>query len=648
MAGYRPKSLDELNSLYDKSINAKNEISKKALDLEVKSEQFVPALTQTDVKSEEDEKSREETAAEEISGLVDDFIKSFGTPVPVKKVRPASVAATAVKSVSSAKVAEAKSPVQESTHSAQTDAPSSDKPRLIRSTERNELFEDYKKVMDDEGEDEGSRLRLGRRKGKKLFEKKNAQAYEGAEAKTQEPEAEANEAPAEISYEGIMPQQEASEPEIPETLENIDAVIEKVLGKPLNPYDKDEEAEEETVIVPEEEEPEEVIITEEPEIIEVTEELPESEEETTDVNEPDGTLAPVTAEEETEVIEAAEEAQAVTEEEASETETAEAYDDDYDEAPFDYIAAVYKESYNEENETNHDEHSADYVAGHSEDKKASAKKEKRKEKKEAKKQKKEKTRKPRSKKRFAGKNILLILLLLVLILATAVSAIKAFSGINSDTLMLDKYYLYTSDTTFTQAGINKGDLVVVSREGIKEGDIFAFKKGDGEYGFAKFESVLNDESIIADTDGQKSIVFRNTLRGTYFKSIPMVGAIAALIISDHLYVVGALALIAAILLIIIIFAFRTGKEKAPKKSKKKDAASELEEVQENDEADDETIEEEKSPYDAVEDDFKYLIQEDGDDFDIYRNAPSDETDEDGLPVYPDDNYKYEPDEYVNN
>ena len=647
MAGYRPKSLDELNSLYDKSINAKNEISKKALDLEVKSEQFVPALTQTDVKPEEDEKSREETAAEEISGLVDDFIKSFGTPVPVKKVRPASVAATAVKSVSSAKVAEAKSPVQESTHSVQTDAPSSDKPRLIRSTERNELFEDYKKVMDDEGEDEGSRLRLGRRKGKKLFEKKNAQAYEEAEAKTQEPEAEANEAPAEISYEGIMPQQEATEPEIPETLENIDAVIEKVLGKPLNPYDKDEEAEEETVIVPEEEEPEEVIITEEPEIIEVTEELPESEEETTDVNEPDGTLAPDTAEEETEVIEAAEEAQAVTEE-ASETVTAEAYDDDYDEAPFDYIAAVYKESYNEENETNHDEHSADYVAGHSEDKKASAKKEKRKEKKEAKKQKKEKTRKPRSKKRFAGKNILLILLLLVLILATAVSAIKAFSGINSDTLMLDKYYLYTSDTTFTQAGINKGDLVVVSREGIKEGDIFAFKKGDGEYGFAKFESVLNDESIIADTDGQKSIVFRNTLRGTYFKSIPMVGAIAALIISDHLYVVGALALIAAILLIIIIFAFRTGKEKAPKKSKKKDAASELEEVQENDEADEETIEEEKSPYDAVEDDFKYLIQEDGDDFDIYRNAPSDETDEDGLPVYPDDNYKYEPDEYVNN
>lgn len=647
MAGYRPKSLDELNSLYDKSKNAKNEISKKALDLEVKSEQFVPALTQTDVKPEEDEKSREETAAEEISGLVDDFIKSFGTPVPVKKVRPASVAATAVKSVSSAKVAEAKSPVQESTHSAQTDAPSSDKPRLIRSTERNELFEDYKKVMDDEGEDEGSRLRLGRRKGKKLFEKKNAQAYEGAEAKTQEPEAEANEAPAEISYEGIMPQQEASEPEIPETLENIDAVIEKVLGKPLNPYDKDEEAEEETVIVPEEEEPEEVIITEEAEIIEVTEELPESEEETTDVNEPDGTMAPDTAEEETEVIEATEEAQAVTEE-ASETETAEAYDDDYDEAPFDYIAAVYKESYNEENETNHDEHSADYVAGHSEDKKASAKKEKRKEKKEAKKQKKEKTRKPRSKKRFAGKNILLILLLLVLILATAVSAIKAFSGINSDTLMLDKYYLYTSDTTFTQAGINKGDLVVVSREGIKEGDIFAFKKGDGEYGFAKFESVLNDESIIADTDGQKSIVFRNTLRGTYFKSIPMVGTIAALIISDHLYIVGALALIAAILLIIIIFAFRTGKEKAPKISKKKDAASELEEVQENDEADDETTEEEKSPYDAVEDDFKYLIQEDGDDFDIYRNAPSDETDEDGLPVYPDDNYKYEPDEYVNN
>ena len=251
MAGYRPKSLDELNSLYDKSINAKREIYKKTSDLEVRKERYVPS-TVAPTEQTTPEKTPEEAATEEISGLVGDFIKSFGAPVPIKKVRPASVAATAVKPVAPARSTRATAPVQESASPAQPYSPVSEKPRLIRSNERNELFEDYKKVMDDEGEEEGSRFKLGRRKGKKLFEKRYTHAAEKNEAKQEEAAAKA-EAAAEITYEVTAPEAEIAKPDVPETLENIDAVIEKVLGKPLPDVVEEEETEAAIVIQPEEE-----------------------------------------------------------------------------------------------------------------------------------------------------------------------------------------------------------------------------------------------------------------------------------------------------------------------------------------------------------------------------------------------------------
>ena len=68
MAGYRPKSLEELNSLYDKSINIKNEIDKKASDLEVKQVIYTPAASAEKAAYQE---AAAETAAEEISGIVD-------------------------------------------------------------------------------------------------------------------------------------------------------------------------------------------------------------------------------------------------------------------------------------------------------------------------------------------------------------------------------------------------------------------------------------------------------------------------------------------------------------------------------------------------------------------------------------------------
>lgn len=576
MAGYRPKSLEELNSLYDKSLNIKNEIDRKASDLEVKQEIYTPASVVVPKADAVQEIAAEETATEEISGLVDDFIKNFGAPVPVKRVRP--VAPSTFKAVSSAKNDEAMAPAKPSSPVKAV----SDKPRLIRNSERNDLFENYKKVMDDEDDDDFSFHRRGRKRGKKLFEKKAAPVQEIA-VQEESDEADSFEAAVSDVQEPVDTvafenQTAVIEDDIPETLENIDAVIEKVLGKPAE--DAQEEVQEEF-----------------PEAVYELAEEDESAEEADEIEYEDESVF-----EQQEEFAAEEEPYYEQEEalEADEAEYEDGYADSEEEAEEETEAEAYVEEEAEEDAYEEASDSAELEA----------------------------------KKSYAGKNIILALLLLVLVLATAVSAVKAFAGINSDTPAFEKYHLYSADEKFIQGGIKKGDLVVVLHESVEEGKTFAYKKGDGQYGFATLDGLLNEDTIIADNDGQKSIVFRNTVRGTIYKTIPVIGTFAAMIASNYLYIIGGLLLLAAILILVLVLAFRDKKKKkAPKKVKEKKVVYEAEA--------------EETVYDDVEGDFRYLIQEDAeeDGYDVYRNGG--EAEEEGLPVYEADDYKYEPDEYVN-
>lgn len=559
MAGYRPKSLEELNSLYDKSINVKNEIERKASDLEIKQEIYTPASPAAGEAETVGQEIPEEKAAEEISGLVDDFIKSFGAPAPAKKVRP--VAPATVKAVSSAKNDEMKTDEKQSQSAHSVISASADKPRLIRNSERNDLFENYKKVMDDEDEDDYSFHRRGRKRGKKLFEKKSAALQDGSEQSAVEDTVQENasdsfaadvsEAAEADAFENEIPAEE-----IPETLENIDAVIDMVLGRAA-------------------EKPEEEIQQDTEPAYEIADEQP-----------------------------------------------AEAQDEAFDEVSYDYEQVTEAESdYEEEMPVEQQQQESEYV----ETVEAEAE--------EFSFEQVDDAVQVKAKKSYAGKNLLLCALLLVLVLATAVSAVKAFAGINSDVPVLEKYHLYTADAKYIQAGIKKGDLVVVSHEPVAEGSVFAYKKGDGRYGFAKLDGVLKEDTVIADTDGQKSIVFKNTIRGVYYKSIPAIGTFAAVIASYYIYFIGGLLLIAAILMLVLIFAFR--EKKVIEAEQSVEAEYEIK------------AEAQEGQYDDVEGDFRYLIQEEvEDDYDVYRSEESDS--EEGLPVYEPDDYKYEPDEYVNN
>ena len=586
MAGYKPKSLEELNSLYDKSKNVKNEIAQKAYIL---GEGAASPAAEAPVEAEAPVKEPadgEIASGEQITGLVDDFIKSFGEPVAVKKVRPTMVTAAAVKPLASAKIVETKVPAKETAPVQPVQPVLPEKPKLIRSSERNELFEDYKKVMDDEDDYEYSRHKLGKRRGKKLFEKKSAAVNADASEESaqpleqiNEPEAQAVQAEADVSFvqqenaEAALVSSEADFAEIPETLENIDAVIEKVLGRPVEAAAQEIEAE-----------------------------------------------APVSEE--------AYEAEPVIEE---------PYQEPYEE-PYEQAVESYPEEAEQPSEPYYEEEKAEeaYEEAEQQAYTDSAEASEANEAIEAiEAPKAEKTAPVKVKSSAKGnkvKNLLLVAVLFILVIATAISGIKAFAGINSDNIVGGGYHLYSAQADYAQAGIKKGDLVLVAHEAVEEGKVFAYKAGNGSYSFAMLDSVLNEESIVADVDGQKSIVFKNTVRGVIEKIYPGIGTIAAIIASYYLYITGGLLVIAAALILVIIFAFRKKKAEAEEAFEQDNAFGEGENV-----------------YEDVEGDFMYLIQEENgeEDFDVYRQEYSQQEDEEALPVIG-NNYKYEPDEYVNN
>ncbi len=498
MANYRPKSLDELNNLYGKSLDAQQEIAKKATVLE---EKTMPKETAPSAEEKAAAyKIREQEANDQIAGYVNDFIKSFGTPVKPDRTAAATLTAS-MKTVPVGKHAE---PKQESEAvRAAAENQSEDKPRLIRNSERNSLFENYKKVMDDEDDyDFSDEEKAEKKKPKKLFEKKSAKP---AEEEKKEEAAEEGKTETEKA-----PEARVAEPVKPEAEKKTDAIAE----------------------------------TE----VEVKQEADSDEE------------------------------------------------------------------------------------------KAEKKKSKKEKKQKPPKEKKQKA--PKESKGTVSRAIVMLLIFCVLLCATAVGGVKAFSGINSDSLVMEKYRIYTAERAYSRLGINEGDLVIVEHKGIDYNDIFAYEKSDDEFAFARLTTVLNDESVIADDGDLRCLVFNDSVRGVVYKTIPAVGAIASLIMSDFLMVLGALLALAFILMLIAIFGCKpkakkakkekvkkekpekVKKEKKSKKSKKTAEAEEAYEAGQTDDAAD--YDDDDSDYSAIEADFSFLLNTFDDEPEIEEYAEAEE------------------------
>lgn len=206
MATYKPRKLQELNSMYDKSLEAGRSIKQGSQIAEAES----PSVSEVPVAEKETVVTPSQTVASatyeidpnaDISDIANDFILRFGTPERVAattrlqenetikaKVKPVSSGPAIKTAVATSK------PKQTATPQGETPAPKEPKVRKVTSY-RAELMEDYMKVMNDEDDDAPSFFKS--RRTKKDKKKKHLKA----EGETLQQEVQQTEPKTEVSAE---------------------------------------------------------------------------------------------------------------------------------------------------------------------------------------------------------------------------------------------------------------------------------------------------------------------------------------------------------------------------------------------------------------------------------------------------------------
>lgn len=208
MAGYRPKSLDELNSMYDKTMAAEKAIRKGTSLLE-KSEESIKINSQ--ITEEVEPADNEPIQSQELSDAVSEFIAKYSqdTVRADKKEEPViakpQMTILSQEPAKTEKAPEAVYNIQQPEETVQTE-------KEPEKADRSDLMDEYIRIMTDEDDDVPEK-KLSRKEKKKLKkkEKQAAMKAESAEAETEAEEVvtEENEVP-------FAPELQKESVEIPE------------------------------------------------------------------------------------------------------------------------------------------------------------------------------------------------------------------------------------------------------------------------------------------------------------------------------------------------------------------------------------------------------------------------------------------------
>ena len=211
LASYRPKKLDELNSFYDKTLSSQNVIEATASSISkeaFKNEPVVTPKSIDDFFAEHTDSSHGSCA--DLSADISSFIANFGkpataedeisirrkpvvpikirnAPTPPKPVNPSPQPETVPEEVKEASPAQ--TPVEVTQQAIRTPAPQESKPQKVEfviTAEKNELFEEYMRIMSDE-DDDANYSKSKSRKKKKAKKSAEAKAEEKTQAKTEAP-----------------------------------------------------------------------------------------------------------------------------------------------------------------------------------------------------------------------------------------------------------------------------------------------------------------------------------------------------------------------------------------------------------------------------------------------------------------------------
>ncbi len=172
-----------------------------------------------------------------------------------------------------------------------------------------------------------------------------------------------------------------------------------------------------------------------------------------------------------------------------------------------------------------------------------------------------------------GKIFLSILLALLLIFAVFTVGVNTLFGVNTGETFDENQYIFTASENYENAGLLKNDLVITEKRYANDGEVFAYiNYTEQRFMFGtKTGNIVNDNGdvlFIAENSGQRVLVHRDDTRGTLFKVYPKIGGIIRLCTDGFIPVIAVVLLCCFIIVFLLFFALKD-KEKAQQKLIKK-------------------------------------------------------------------------------
>ncbi len=558
MAGYRPKSLNELNDMYDKTITAEKAIIKASRQLHDVTESIVPSAA---VEAPAPEMPKEETkAVEALSSEVDSLINRFKSEMAMPK-------AAHTETVAKPEPAEKISLTQEAKPAEEIPAPVViAKPKAhydlevpgevaekatARSDERTELFDDYMKIMNDEDDDFFAKHESFKKKSKKKKHKKSffsrrepsEEEFTEAEDDIQEELSEtavaiADNTEPEEADEGLPVREVIFSPEVPAEAEGLKI---EFTAKPEESDDEEEfvsfasEAYEESEEVLAEE-----IQEEADDDVDAVEEAEEAHPDFDIGEEKNEELPPVPQDIAETTYEDFMNSEDIYSYDPNKMNTSPDYDEDNGDFSESYEEEAYEE-YDDEAEEGYDSEAFTEVYPM-----------------------------PKNKKGImAGRVILSIILSLLCVSTVAIAALNLVLGVNSGREVLGGKFIFTAESTYTDAGILSGDLVITENRYAEDGEVFAYINYTQQcFMFGKRNgSIVNDSSdvlFIAENDGERVLVLRDDTKGVVTNIYPTVGKFVGLCVTYFIPILAVMLILGLVIVLLLAFVFKD-KEKAYKK-----------------------------------------------------------------------------------
>ncbi len=182
MENYRPKSLDEVGDMFGKSMEADQEIKKGSSKLDTVKAPVSDAFSE-ETTAEPGRITPEQKAADEIASKVGDFAKSFGSAGTGRA--PANIATVQSRPRVPKKKPEAPVASEGKGKRVPVSVQKDPKSRLIRNSERTDLFDSYKSVMNDEDDSASDGEESRKRSSKKRRAEKKSKASSGKVAEAE-------------------------------------------------------------------------------------------------------------------------------------------------------------------------------------------------------------------------------------------------------------------------------------------------------------------------------------------------------------------------------------------------------------------------------------------------------------------------------